>query len=309
MRKSILSTIKTLRQEDFSLFMFTSSRFIERDKSTPLRKFIIGIVWLSFAILATVAQSLPVSLEQQFAAGVQAVKAGKLDEAEKTFLQVLRQGGKAPFVHHNLGIVYQQQNAHERAIMQFRAAIRLQPAFGEARLLMGYSLLSLGKNAEAVRELERAVKLLPQQPQARQQLANAYERVNHWFGVVEQYRALREMEPKNGEYAYQLGKAYNRLADWSYQQIIRVQPGSARLYQTLGQNYLQQGKPELAILEYQRALQADPKLPELHLALALIYLEQKRWEEARREIELELKLTPESQKARGVQQQIQAATR
>ncbi len=273
-----------------------------------MKNIYIGMIWFSFLIITSLAQP-PAQLEKLFTSGVQALKAGQLDEAETTFLQVLRQGGKVPFVHHNLGIVYQQKNAHEKAVLQFRAAIRLQPDFGEARLLIGYSLLSLGKNAEAGRELERAVKLLPDQPSARLQLAKAYERSGNWFGVVDQYRALRALEPRNGEYAYQLGKAYNRLSDWSYQQIIRVNPGSARLSQTLGQNYLQQGKSELAILEYQRAIQADPKLPELHLALALIYLEQKRFDDARKEIELELRLAPESQKALGVKQQIQAATR
>lgn len=267
----------------------------------------IGIYFLCFFILLMVGFAQSSQLEKLFASGVQALKANQLDEAEKIFQQVIRQGGKAPYVHHNLGIVQQQRGAHEQAIVQFREAIRLQPDFGEARLLLGYSLLSLGKNAEAVRELERAVKLLPKQPQARLQLAKAYERISNWFGVVDQYRALRKLEPQNGEYAYQLGKAYNRLSDWSYQQIIRVNPGSARLYQTLGQNYLQQGKYELALLEYQRALTADPKLPELHLALALIYLEQKRFEEASKEIELELQLAPESKKALEVKQQIQAA--
>lgn len=274
-----------------------------------ITKLTLYALWLSLLLGLAHAQSAAVPFEKLFASGVQALKEGKLDEAEKTFLQILRQGGNAPFVHHNLGIVYQQQTAHDKAVLQFREAIRLQPEFGEARLLMGFSLLSLGKNTEAVRELQRAVKILPDQPQARLQLAKAYERLNNWFGVVDQFRALREIEPNNGEYAYQLGKAYNRLSDWSYQEIIRVNSGSARLYQSLGQTYLQQGQLELALSEFQRALQADPKLPELHLALALIYFEQKRFDEAAKEIELELKLAPESKKASDVKQQIQGAKR
>lgn len=276
---------------------------------TAITKLTSFCLWLSLLLGLAQAQSAAVPFEKLFASGVQALKAGNLDEAEKTFLQILRQGGKAPFVHHNLGIVYQQQTAHDKAVWQFREAIRLQPGFGEARLLLGYSLLSLGKNAEAVRELEQAVKLLPDQPPARLQLAKAYERSGDRFGVVDQYRALRAIEPRNGEYAYQLGKAYNQLSDWSYQQIIRVNPGTARLYQSLGQNYLQQGKLEFALSEFQRAIQADPKLPELHLALALIYLEQKRFDDAAKEIELELKLAPESKKALDVKQQIQATIR
>jgi Tfp pilus assembly protein PilF len=246
-------------------------------------------------------------IEKLFASGVQLLKDGKLDEAEKTFLQVIKQGGKSALLHYNLGIVYQQQKAHDKAILQFREAVRLQPNFGEARLLLGYSLLSLAKTAEAVKELERAVTLLPKQVQARLQLAKAYERTDNWFGGVDQFRALREIDPKNGEYAYQLGKAYDKLSEWSSRNIVRVNSGSARLYQTLGQNYLLQGKYDLAIVEYQRAVNADSKLPELHLALALIFLEQKKFEEAQREIALELKLVPESKMALAVKQKIDAA--
>ncbi len=273
---------------------------------TPKKILIIVFIncWLSG--VAT-SQTISPQLEKLFASGVQLLKDGKLDEAEKTFLQVLRQGGKFTLLHHNLGIVYQQQKFYDKAILQFREAVRLQPNFGESRLLLGYSLLSLAKTVEAVKELEHAVKLLPKQSSARLQLAKAYERTDNWFGVVDQYRALREIDPKNGEYAYQLGKAYDKLSEWSSRNIVRVNSGSARLYQTLGQNYLLQGKYELAMVEYQRAINADPKLPELHLALALIFLEQKKFDEALREIELELKLVPESQMALAVKQKIVAA--
>ncbi len=272
-----------------------------------IQKKILMIVFIScWLSIVAISQTISPQLENLFASGVQLLKDGKLDEAEKTFLQVLRQGGKSVLLYHNLGIVYQQQRAHDKAILQFREAIRWQPNFGEARLLLGYSLLSLAKTTEAVKELERAVTLLPKQTQARLQLAKAYERSDNWFGVVDQYRALREIDPKNGEYAYQLGKAYDKLSEWSSRNIVRVNSGSARLYQTLGQNYLLQGKYELAIIEYQRAINADPKLPELHLALALIFLEQKKFEEAQQEIGLELKLSPESKMALAMKQKIEA---
>jgi tetratricopeptide (TPR) repeat protein len=273
------------------------------------RSLLIAILALLCGICcpALAQQSLPAPLEKLFATGVEALKKGDADAAEKAFLAVLRRGGKVSFVHHNLGIVYQQRGEHARAVTQFRQAIRLQPNYGPSHLLAGSSLLAMGRHAEAARELERAVKLMPVEPQARLQLARAYERSNNLLGAVEQYQALAEMAPQEAEYAYQLGRAYNRLAEWSYLEIVRLNPNSARLHQSLGQQYLAQGKTELAALSYQKAAEADPQLPEIHLALALIFLELKRFDEASREIELELKLVPESKKAQEVKQQIAAA--
>lgn len=265
---------------------------------------LLTMLVLLFVVRASFAQQSSAAQQALSAQGVQALQDGRLDEAETLFLRLLRQGDKSAFVRHNLGIVYQQRGAHEKAIPQFRAAVQLQPAYGPAHLLLGVSLLAEGKTNDAADALEHAVRLLPEEPQARLQLAKAYERRNDWLGVVAQYQALSQLAPQEAEYAYQLGRAYSRLAEWSHQQIITVNPDAARLHQSLGQQYLIQGKYDLAVAEYQRAAQVDPQLPEIHLALAVIYLEQKRYDEANREIALELKLAPESNKALEIRKKI-----
>src|SRR5256886_8358696 len=132
---------------------------------------------------------------------------------------------------------------------------------------MGASLLVLGREAEAVRELRRAVLLMPQQPQARLQLAKAYEASEDWIAAAQQLQKLVELDPQEPEYAYQMGKAWMRLSGWSYQQIARINPNSPRLQQGLGQEYAVQEKYDMALAAFQRAAEADPQLPEVHLAI------------------------------------------
>jgi tetratricopeptide (TPR) repeat protein len=251
--------------------------------------------------------SLPASLEELFSNGVKAQKSGQLDAAEKAFLEVLRQGGKVAFVYNNLGIVYQQRGDHPRALEHFRQAIRLQPDYAAPHTLMGASLLATGKTREAVLELERAVKLQPEEPLSHLQLARAYEQAGDPAGVVDQFRALRELAPQDPEYAYQLGNAYAKLSAWCYRQIQRLDPGSARVYQTLAENYRIQGKADLAIRTLERAAKADPMLPGVHLALAQIYLEQAKLSEARRAVEQELAIVPDSVAALALKQKLPAA--
>jgi tetratricopeptide (TPR) repeat protein len=251
-------------------------------------------------------QDLPPALRAPFEAGVQALKAGKLDEAEAAFQRVLREGGSTAFVHNNLGIVLQRRDQHDKAAVQFREAIRLDPSYAAPRILLGASLLALGRAAEATTVLEKVVKLVPREPLARQQLARAYERAGNRLAVVEQYRKLRELAPNDPETAYQLGRAYLALSEWSLEHLREVNPGSARLHQALGHNYRVQGKPEMAEQAFRRAAEADPTLPEVHLALAQLYVEQKRWAEARAEIERELALVPESAGARALRLRLEA---
>ena len=266
-----------------------------------------ALAFLLTLAAAPPAQELPPALQAPFEEGVQALKAEKLAQAEAAFVRVLAEpGGQVAFVHNNLGIVYQRRGEHAKAIDQFRAATRLDAGYVAPRILLGASLMALGRPAEATAPLQQAVKLAPKDRLARQQLAQAYERTSNPAGAVEQYKALRDLFPQDPEYTYKLGKAYQALSEWSLKQIREIDRHSARLYQALGHNYRAQGKNELAVSAFERATEADPTLAEVHLALAQIHLTEKRWAEARREIERELQLVPESAGARALQRQLGA---
>ncbi len=243
------------------------------------------------------AQEIPPALAARFAEGVAALKGANLDDAEAAFRDVLQKGGDRSFVHHNLGIVLQQRGRHQDAVVEFQTASRQDPSFGPARLLAGVSLLALNRLAEAVTALERAVKLMPVEPTAHLQLADAYERTGRMEGVVDEYRRLVTLSPANDEYVYRLGKAYLRLAQVSYSRLRRVNPNSARVNQALATEYAKQGRRDLAAQEFRRAAQLDPGLVEIHLALARLYAAEQRWNEALREVEQELALAPESRDA------------
>ena len=207
----------------------------------------IALALLLAVAAAPAAPELPPALQAPFEEGVAALKAERLTEAEAAFGRVLAQpGGQVAFVHNNLGIVYQRRGEHAKAAEQFRAAARLDPGYVAPRILLGTSLMALGRAAEAKAPLQQAVKLAPRDPLARQQLAQAYERTDNPAGAVDQYRALRDLLPQDPEYTYRLGKAYEALSEWSLRQIRDVDKHSARLFQALGHNYRVQGKSELA---------------------------------------------------------------
>jgi predicted Zn-dependent protease len=253
------------------------------------------------------AQELPQQLADRFSEGVQALRESRLEAAEAAFRGVLEGGGARPFVHHNLGIVLQQRGRHADAVTEFRSALALDPTMGPARLLAGTSLLALGRDTEAVSELEKAVDLLPAEPAARVQLADAYERTGDLAGTVDQYRHLALSAPQDGEYAYRLSRAYLRLAQWSFERITVIAPRSARLPQALGREYLQQGRPDLAAAAFEEAARRDPALPGLQLALARIHLDGGRLLEASRAIEREVVLAPDDREARELKAAIDAA--
>lgn len=268
----------------------------------------VALLLLLCAVANALAQNdLSPAAQAQIAAGVEALKSGELDAADKAFSDLLRQGVKHPLVFHNLGVIAQQRGNHDQAVTRFRQALALQPDYGPSHLLLGSSLLALRRNSEALRELKRAVTLMPKELQAHLQLAKAFESSENWIGAVQQFQKLVELAPQEPEYSYQLGRAWTKLSGWSYRQISTLNPHSARLQQGLGQEYVIQEKYDLALEVYRRAARTDPKLPEIHLAMAVILLEQKKLDEALAEIDLELKLVPESKAAAELKAKIEAA--
>lgn len=277
----------------------------------PLKPPRLGIIllllpffWIAASTLAQ--ENLPPALETKIAAGVQALKSGDLNSADKVFSDALRQGIKHPLIYHNLGVLAQLRGNHAEAVTRFRQALSLQPNYGPSRLLLGSSLLALHKNPDAVRELKRAVVLMPKEPQAHLQLAKACGATDNWIAAVQEFQKLVELARQEPEYSYQLGTAWTRLSGWSYSQITRINPDSARLHQALGQEYVIQEKYDLALAGYQEAVRSDPKMPELHLAMALILLELKKFDQALAEIDLELNLVPESKIAAATKTKIEA---
>jgi len=270
----------------------------------------LGIIFLLFfwtAAGAFAQGNVPPELEAKIASGVQALKSGDLESAAEVFASALRQGIKHPLIYHNLGVIAQLRGEHAEAVTRFRQALALQPEYGPSRLLLGASLLALRKNAEAVHELKRASSLMPEEPQVHLQLAKAYGASDNWLAAVQEFQKLVQLSPQEPEYSYQLGTAWAKLSGWSYGQITKIKPNSARLHQALGQDYVMQEKYDLAMAAYQQAGQSDPKMPEIHLAMSLIWFELKEFDKASAEIDLELKLVPESKAAVDAKTKIDAA--
>jgi Flp pilus assembly protein TadD len=148
---------------------------------------------------------------------------------------------------------------------------------------------------------------LPDEPQVHLELGTAYEALGNWIAAVQEFQKLVKLAPQEPEFSYDLGNAWTKLSDWSFREIIKLDPNSARVQLGLGLELAAQGRPDEAMAAYQQAVRSDPAIPEVHLAMALTYLEMRKFDEAASEIAQELELVPESKAAAEVKAKIQAA--
>jgi predicted Zn-dependent protease len=245
--------------------------------------------------------------EARFTEGVEALKAGRLEEAEGTFREVLRTANQVAFVHHNLGVVLYRQGKQADALSEFRTAIRLDSTYGPSHLMAGTSLLGLRRPREAVVPLQSARRLMPSDIAVSARLAEAYEQLGDIPRLVDELQRTRSLAPKDPEYAYRLGRGYLALAEWSVERLRRANPGSARVQQMSARTYIQRGQTEQAIQALRAAASANPSMPEVHLALGELYLRDNQLDAAAAAAARELEIAPQSRAALALQARIEQA--
>ena len=176
----------------------------------------------------------------------------------------------------NLGLVLTQSSEDEGAIAAFREAIRIAPNWADAHANLG-AVLTITEPAEAVKELEEAVKLEPSSIKAQYNLALAYE-----------------ASPQDGA-----EKAIGQL-----RKVVAAAPDFARAHLALGRSLLSKGAVQEAIDQLQTAAHLDSSLGQAHYQLGLALSRAGRQAEALPELQKGRELAASDAK----QQQEQLAT-
>ncbi len=136
-------------------------------------------------------------------------------------------------------------------------------------LRRGSGLLRDGKTKEAVRLLEKAHKLDPENFDAALNLAGAYILSKQFKSAVPILETLSEVEPHNGMVWTNLGAAYlgnpilakdeqQQLAIDAFTKAYEINPATPNVAYNLGLVYRDRQEYETAILWFKRAIQANP---------------------------------------------------
>ena len=135
----------------------------------------------------------------------------------------------------------------------------------QSRLSLGALLLARLNPAGAVKVLEQAVNLDPQQEEARRYLGMALEAVGRTGEAIEQLRVAVEIKPEDTQARYNLARLLLKSgkldqAIENFQSIVRAAPNNAQYHDDLGELFLQQNKPAEALEQFNAALALDPSL-------------------------------------------------
>jgi tetratricopeptide (TPR) repeat protein len=259
-------------------------------------------------------------LQAKLQEGLAHHQAGRLQQAEAAYLQVLQkdpgqpdalrlhsiilssQGNHVaaipllesalrarpnfPEACYSLGNAHQAEKNFPEAVRRYRQALKLRSDFPEARCNLGNALAALGQYEEAIVEYRAALKLSPQLVEAHNNLSAASRKLGRLDDAISSAERALKLRPQYADALNNLGIALRgrgRLAEAiaAYRQAVAVDPCFAEAFYNLGQVLDEARQSDAAVKTLQQALAIKPHYAEAYLAMGLAWQNQERWEEAR----------------------------
>jgi tetratricopeptide (TPR) repeat protein len=172
--------------------------------------------------------------------------------------------GKAlAFVFYKRGNAYYGKGDHDRAILDYNQAIRLNPRDANSFSNRGAAYARKADYDRAIQDYDEAIRLNPNHADAFSNRGAAYARKADYDRAIEDYDEAIRLNPKHANALYGRGNAYRRKGDYdraiqSYDEAIELNPNHANAFSNRGIAHGRKGDFDRAIQDYDQAILLNP---------------------------------------------------
>jgi len=166
-----------------------------------------------------------------------------------------------PFTHFAAGQLLEGKKQIQKAIIQYRKALDLNPKFIGAHNRLAICLDKIGQHAEAENALRQAIKVNPKLAYLRNNLAFSLMAQKRWRDSERELRTALELKPAYQRARVNLGIVMSKLArrDEAFQQFQMVL-GDARAHYNMGLLDKAGGRYAQAAESFRNAIALEPNL-------------------------------------------------
>lgn len=169
------------------------------------------------------------------------------------------------------------QNRLEQAVEALQHAIRLNPDYAEAHLLLGNVYAKLLRWKEAIESYKQSIRINPDSAEAHYNWASAYANIGSYREAVEPFKRAIQINPALFEPHLNLGVTYGKMGlfDEAIEELRRalsIRPDSAEAHYNVGVVHGRRGQWREAVEEYKQAIRIKPDYAEAHYSIGFASL-------------------------------------
>jgi predicted O-linked N-acetylglucosamine transferase (SPINDLY family) len=242
---------------------------------------------------------MTLSIQQALDQAASMHRAGRFNEAEGLYWQILAADPEHTESLHLLGVIAFEGGKNEIAVDLIGKAIARNNEVADFHCNMALALGALGRSREAEAHLLRAIDLNPKHAEAHNNFGNTLKERGLLTEAEAHLRQALAVRPHYAEAHYNLGNVLLGLgrldeAVQHYQQAIALRPSMATAHYNLGNALRKQGKPVEAVEVYRRAQAIDPDWADIPNNLGTVLHDLDRLAEAEACFRQALALRPDS---------------
>ncbi|HEX5242773.1 MAG TPA: tetratricopeptide repeat protein [Tepidisphaeraceae bacterium] len=244
--------------------------------------------------LLTAEQSLQVALLHH--------GAGRMDQAEKLYRDVLSQQPDHAAALNSLGVLAIQTGRPDQAVRLLQRAVSIKPSAASYHCNLGEAHRHLGQIDEAIIEYRQAIRLQGDLAVAHGNLGIALGERNEIDTAIACYRKAISLQPTYADAYANLGSALTRKGQLdeaiaACHKAISLQPTGAPAYNNLGVVLAEKGDFESAIAAYRKAIELKSDYSDAHSNLGNAYAALGESDKAIRACQTAVKFAPHAVQA------------
>jgi len=235
---------------------------------------------------------------RQLAAALNAQKQGQFAKAAQEYEAALKIVPGSPDIFQNLGLVYHMNTRYHNAIQAFEKALVLDPSLWASNLFLGIGCYKTNQFDRAAIALNKALELNPKAAdlEGRFWLGVTYKALGRNEEAVRELEKRLKHTPRDIEVLYNLAGAYRSSAPQKATELLdkmlAIDPDSYRVKQMEGEVFEHQEKYPQALAAYRSAYNLKPEVPGLRFALGSVYWKMRQFDDAKKWLTEELSSNP-----------------
>ena len=214
-------------------------------------------------------------------------QAGRLDEAEAMYREILQRYPEHPESLQFLGLISHSRGQSEKAIELIRKAISINPVTADFYNNLGAVYKQMGRYLEAVECYQTAINLIPDHAEAFNNLGNVYREQGRIKEARTAFEKALSIKPDFSRALNNLG-----LTQHAEKELTEAEASFNKAIETDGNyddavfnraNVLQaMGKVDEAMSEFQKAIKMNPAFTSAYINLANLFAGNQNFQEAKK---------------------------